>query len=174
MRLLKVMKSGVQTAGCAYDDHHLSFWREQPVRDWICFVLRSKAVEATAEIVAVTNRWMLTDSSASCESQISSCLSVCQHEEKHAVSVEMLFWNVGDGPSVEVQQQIVSVVSGRPNHSEVIKTFWLHFRTSHLGIKFFEDLNLLGCDTTWVCEWLLTFLLILCDWLLTLLMIICE
>jgi hypothetical protein len=49
-----------------------------------------------------------------------------------------------------VQRQIVTVVSSRPNPSKVIETFWLHFRTSHLGIKFFEDLNLLGCDTVWV------------------------
>jgi saccharopine dehydrogenase-like NADP-dependent oxidoreductase len=100
------------------------------------------------------------DSSASCESQISSCVSSCQHEEKHAVSVEMLFCNIGDGQSLEVQRQFVSVVSSRPNPSEVIETFWLHFRTSHLGMKFLEDLNLLGCDTVWVYEWLLTFLMI--------------
>jgi hypothetical protein len=66
---------------------------------------------------------MLIDSSASCVSQISSCLSFCQHEEKHAVSVQMLFWNVGDGQSVEVQRQIVTVVSSRPNPSKVIETF---------------------------------------------------
>ena len=104
--------------------------------------------------------WMLIDSSASCESQISICLSSCQHEEKHAVSVEMLFWNTGDGQSLEVQRQILNAVSSCPNTSKVIGTFWLHFGTSHLGMKFFEDLNLVGCDTLWVCEWLLTFLIV--------------
>jgi hypothetical protein len=118
----------------------------QPLRDWIHFVLKSKAVEASAELVAITNSWMLIDSSTSCESQISSCLSSCQHEQKH----EMLVWNIGGGQSLEVQWQIVSVVSSRPNPSEVTETFWSHFRTSCLGMKFFEDLNLLGCDNVWV------------------------
>jgi hypothetical protein len=35
----------------------------------------------------------------------------------------MLFWNIGGGQSLEVQRQIVSVVSSRLNPSEVIETF---------------------------------------------------
>ena len=128
----------------------------QPSRDWIRFVLKAKAVEASAELVAITDSWTPIDSSTSCESQISSCISSCQYEEKY----EMLFWNIGGGQSLEEQRQIVSAVCSHPDPSEVIETFWLHFRTSCVGIKFFEDLNLLGCDTVWVCEWLLTFLMI--------------
>ena len=187
--LLKVIKTGLQTAG------RLSLqWpptvllnETRPLRDWIHFVLRSKAVEASAKLVAITNSWMLIDSSTSCESQISNCLSSCQHEEKQAVSVEVLFWNVGDGQSLDVRWQNGSAVRGQSldvrwqsgsavsgqsldvqwqsgstvssclNPLKVIGTFWLHFRTSHLGMKFFEDLNALGCDAVWVCECLLTF-----------------
>jgi len=159
---LKVIKTGLQTAG------RLSLqWPPSvilkgtwPLRDWICFVLRSEAMEVSVELVAITNSWTLIDSSTSCESQISSCLSSPQHEEKHAVSVEVLFWNIGVGQILDVQRQIVSAVSSRPYPSKVIGTFWLHFRTSYLGMKFFEDLNLLGCDAVWVCECFLTFLMI--------------
>jgi hypothetical protein len=165
MCLLKGIKTGPQTAGSRLSlqwppsvilngrEHNL--WENGSILS-----TGQKAMEASAELVAITISWTLIDSSASCERQISSCFSSCQHEEKRAVSVGMLFWHIGDGQSVEVQQQIVSVVSSRPNPSKVIETFWLHLRTSHLGMKFFEDLNLLGCDTVWVCEWLLAFVMI--------------